>query len=57
MLAKLISVLLFILAGAFDIWGAVINFQKGYYFVFGLSIMGAVWMAASIFQIILEDRV
>ena len=57
MLVKFIGVLLCILAGAWDIYGAVNAFDKGHYFLFGVDIMLAVWMAASIFQIVLEGRV
>lgn len=57
MLVKLIGILLFSLAGAFDIWQAIDSFQRGRYFLFGWLVMMAVWMIASIFQIILEGRV
>jgi hypothetical protein len=57
MLGKLIGILLFSLAGAFDINFAVISFRDGNYFLFGWLVMMAIWMAASIFQIGLEGRV
>ena len=57
MLVKLIGILLFSLAGAFDIWQAIHSFIDGKYFLFGWLVMMAVWMIASIFQIILEGRV
>lgn len=57
MLVKLIGILLFSLAGAFDIWLAIHSFMDGKYFAFGWTVMMAVWMIASVFQIILEGRV
>ena len=57
MLIKLLCITLFSIAGAIDIYGAVSSFNNGHYFLFGLDIMMAVWMTASIFQIILEGRI
>lgn len=55
MIVKIIGILLFSLAGAFDIWAAVQIFINGKYFLFGFSVMIAICMAAGIFQIVLED--
>ena len=57
MLVKLIGILLYSLAGAFDIWQAIVSFQRGRYFLFGWLVMMVVWMIAGIFQIMLEGRV
>lgn len=57
MLTKLIGLLLYALAGAFDISMAVRSFIDGKYFLFGWLVMMAVWMIAGIFQIMLEGRV
>jgi len=57
MFAKLIGLLLYALAGAFDISIAVRSFIDGKYFLFGWLVMMVVWMIAGIFQIMLEGRV